>query len=265
MNKSIIAFAALLGSTAITGVAHADHRDTKTVSWNKLAEVSADPRDGTDVLEISTRARFDRLELRAREGDVELAGMTIYFADGTSYRPHLTQHIEINNQQDIDLPARSRPIDAIEFDYVDTQGTTGARTKARLEVWAYGDATTGDRYDDNGRYDDRRGDRYDRRGHYYGRASRLIDSQAASGRRGVVTFEPRRTRGRDLQLVTSDRSIKIRMIEVADRNGNWTRIAPVQGADQTVDLELGRGVRAIRVHYVSRARRGGEIALVTGA
>jgi hypothetical protein len=95
---------------------------------------------------------------------------------------------------------------------------------------------------------------------------RVIDSQYAGGRRGVLTFELDRRSGRrgDLQLVVSDRSVKIRSVIVTYANGRSHRIR-VRGHAMTVDLDLRRrrAIESIEVSYVNRGRERGEIALVT--
>jgi hypothetical protein len=126
----------------------------------KIAEVSADPRDGTDVIGVR-RARFDQLEVIAANDDVALQRMEIRFENGRVLKPYFRGRLREGDRRLIDLPANAGPIESIVLDYGSRHRRFDDRTSARLKIYGL----------ERGRYSDRRHDRrarYDRQdGRYY--------------------------------------------------------------------------------------------------
>lgn len=99
-----------------------------------LLEVSADRRDGTDVVQTNP-TRAGRLELVALVDAVRLRGMTVHFSDGrTFYQPMST--IRPGDRVMVDLPPNRSVIERVDLDYgrqiVD-------RTPARLQIIPHAD------------------------------------------------------------------------------------------------------------------------------
>ena len=109
--------------------------------------------------------------------------------------------------------------------------------------------------DDRGRDDrgwrDRDRDRDDER-----TQPRLLASASASGRRGSVTLSvPKIRRGgqMDLVLVSDDPQLTIRSVVIIDGRGRMTRLRPDRD-DKSIELGSVRGIRSVKVNYVSRGR-----------
>ena len=163
-TKKLSLLALVAASAAFPAVASAARGDGRaTDHWTKLAEVSADPRDGLDYVELNG-PRVDRLVLRAREDEVTLHGVTIRFADGRVWRPRAVRFLAPGERLLIDLPAHRR-IDTIVLDYGERHLRRRDRTPARLEIYGQADRARDrdERRDHYDRYDrDReRHDRYD--------------------------------------------------------------------------------------------------------
>jgi hypothetical protein len=122
-TTKLMCLAAAAASLAIPAVASADH-------GAQITEVSADPRDGADRIELDERARYGRLELRAREAPVQLREVRIIAADGSSRVQRVRRILAPGESFFLDLPVRAR-IDALVVDY-GPQRTD--RTAARLEI-----------------------------------------------------------------------------------------------------------------------------------
>lgn len=180
LKITLVTLAAALG---IAGVAHADPPDRATrgyvdryvdpygvpytdrydrdrrydrhARWTKLAEVSADPRDGADVLGLDRTGRVDRLELRATGDDVRLERVSVRMRDGRVVTEYVRGWLPVGDVLAIDLPPGARGIASIVLDYGERDRRRYDRTDARLEIWA---AAGGRRDDRDDRYD-----RYDRR------------------------------------------------------------------------------------------------------
>lgn len=162
MRKTSI-IALLAGALSIPSIASADDayddsgRHGGYGYRTPVAEVSADPRDGADLIDIHTRARFSRLELRAREAPVRLRGVQVRFDDGHKEDFWMHRVLAPGQSTFIELPRR-HVIDKILVDYGDSEHRRWDRTPARLEIFGYRARGDGHRYDDD--YRDRyRGDR----------------------------------------------------------------------------------------------------------
>ena len=119
----LIAAGAALG----TGVASANAN-----YWAKeglLLEVSADPRDGSDLVQTNP-VHAQSLELVALNDNVRLRGMTVRFADGRTFSQPM-RTIRAGEHVRVDLPANCGLIQHVQLDYgqqlVD-------RTPARLQI-----------------------------------------------------------------------------------------------------------------------------------
>lgn len=97
-----------------------------------LLEVSADPRDGRDRVQVDA-TRADSLELVALNDAVRLRGLTLHLADGRA----ITQRIgvvQLGQPVRVDLPARCGAVTAVELDYGDPALRRYDRTTARLQI-----------------------------------------------------------------------------------------------------------------------------------
>lgn len=99
-----------------------------------LLEVSADPRDGTDVVQTNP-TRAGRLELVALVDAVRLRGMTVHFSDGRTFHQAM-RTIRPGDRVMVDLPPYRGVIERVDLDYgpqiVD-------RTPARLQIIPHDD------------------------------------------------------------------------------------------------------------------------------
>lgn len=130
----------------------------------RLAEVSADPRDGIDTIELRDRSGlrgFTHLELRARTELVDIHGLGLRLPDGHVAWLNVREQIAPGELRRIELPYEARRAEAILVDYGAPAYRLRDRTQARLELYG----TT--RYDARGaaRYDARGAARYDARDH----------------------------------------------------------------------------------------------------
>jgi hypothetical protein len=98
---------------------------------NKLAEVSADPRDGRDVIPLPA-GDFEYLELRAQAAPIFLRDVAIEFADGRVMHTGSRGVVIPGQGREVDLPRNHAPIVAIVTDYGPQRWN---RTPARLEVF----------------------------------------------------------------------------------------------------------------------------------
>jgi hypothetical protein len=135
------------------GLASADHQNTtyypqyarpelapRYQQQNKLAEVSADPRDGSDRIQLPP-GQFAYLELRAREAPIMLRDFIVRFADGRSIRTGSRGTIVPGQGRVVNLPQTGVPIVEVIAEYGGQQ--YGAyrrvgwydRTPARLEIF----------------------------------------------------------------------------------------------------------------------------------
>lgn len=152
MHK-LVMFATAALAAASPAIAHASHDLSQPV---RLAEVSADPRDGNDTIRLSGLSRFTHLELRAREASVQIHDLGLRFRDGHTEWLNVRARLAPGEERTIELPAIARRAEAIVVGYGDPELRRRDRTPARLELFG---ATADDRYDD--RFDDRYGSRHD--------------------------------------------------------------------------------------------------------
>jgi hypothetical protein len=119
----IITAATALGS----GVASANA--TYWAQNGLLLEVSADPRDGSDLVQTNP-VHADSLELVALNDNVRLRGLTVRFSDGRTFSQAM-QTIRVGDRVRVDLPENCGVIQDVQLDYgrqlVD-------RTPARLQI-----------------------------------------------------------------------------------------------------------------------------------
>lgn len=99
-----------------------------------LLEVSADPRDGTDIVQTNP-TRAGRLELVALVDAVRLRGMTVHFSDGRVFHQAMST-IRPGDHVMVDLPPNRGVIQRVDLEYgrqiVD-------RTPARLQIIPHAD------------------------------------------------------------------------------------------------------------------------------
>lgn len=128
MNRGLLVSLITAGVAAASGVASANPNYWRANGL--LLEVSADPRDGTDVVQTNP-TRATSLELVALKDNVRLRGMTVHFSDGRTFSRNM-QTIRIGERVRIDLPMNSGLIQSVDLDYgpqiVD-------RTPARLQIF----------------------------------------------------------------------------------------------------------------------------------
>jgi len=138
------------------GLASADHQSTYYPQYarpelapryqqqNKLAEVSADPRDGSDRIQLPP-GQFAYLELRAREAPIMLRDFIVRFADGRAIRTGSRGTIVPGQGRVVNLPQTGVPIVEVIAEYGSSPQyhQYGAyrragwydRTPARLEIF----------------------------------------------------------------------------------------------------------------------------------
>jgi len=156
MHRSAIFVVAALASTFVPAIAHASHesyarpyagaaRPQLASQEVRLAEVSADPRDGIDTIALRDLRGFTHLELRAREAFVDIHGLGLRLRDGRTEWLDARMRIAPGQQRTIELPLDARRAEAIVVDYGDPDGRRRDRTPARLEIYgaAAGDCDDG--------------------------------------------------------------------------------------------------------------------------
>jgi hypothetical protein len=127
----------LLMTIATTGVALASSGVASANSdyWRQnglLAEVSADPRDGSDFVDVNPM-RADAVELVALNAPVDLRGVTFQFSDGRSF--HAFAHGVMPGQpMTVELPRNCGVITNVELDYIPADWRRSDRTPARLQL-----------------------------------------------------------------------------------------------------------------------------------
>lgn len=154
----IFIFAAASLAAASPALAHTGRELAFPV---RLAEVSADPRDGADTVRVRGLRGFTHLELRAREDLVDIHGLGLRLPGGRVEWLDVRARIAPGEQRTIELPLDARRADAIVVDYGDPELRRRDRTPARLEIYG----ATADNCDEAGNRDDRgyRDDRGTRR------------------------------------------------------------------------------------------------------
>lgn len=132
------------------------HRHGRLGASVRLGEVSADPRDGADFVDLQElfgtgHGRFTELRLRAREAPVRLRGIRIELADGRTVNRRLLRVLAPGESLAIALPP-SRGIEHLVIDYGDREDRPTDRTPARLELYGVrGTAVDRPRLDDDWR------------------------------------------------------------------------------------------------------------------
>ena len=138
MTKPIIAIAAALAAAAVPAIASAAPA-APAPGTVRLAEVSADPRDGADTIALRGLGGFTHLELRAREAFVDLHNIGLRMRDGRVEWLDARARIAPGQQRTIELPLEARRADAIVVDYGDPADRRRDRTPARLEIYGASD------------------------------------------------------------------------------------------------------------------------------
>jgi hypothetical protein len=130
MNRRLLVPFVVAGVAVASGVASANPQYWRANGL--LLEVSADPRDGRDLVRVDP-TRADSLELIALNDTVTLRGMTLHFADGRvmSQRMRL---LHPGQRVLVDLPPTRAPIVTVELDYGDPAYRRYDRTPARLQI-----------------------------------------------------------------------------------------------------------------------------------
>jgi hypothetical protein len=199
MHRSVIFVAAALASAVSPAIAHASHesyarpyagaeRPQLAAQEVRLAEVSADPRDGADTIALRGLGGFTHLELRAREALVDIHGLGLRLRDGRTEWLDARMRIAPGEQRTIELPLDARRAEAIVVDYGDPAARRRDRTPARLEIYG---ASAGD-FDDDRAFErpyahERGGEprRLDRPAYYdrapYGRSGRRLPPVISGG------------------------------------------------------------------------------------
>ncbi len=104
-----------------------------STGWTLLGTQTVDGVRDRDVINVSRRARWDKLTLVVSDSDLKLLDMNVEFANGERWSPKLNYHFrEGQRSRAIDLPGDDRQISKIELLYQNTPG--GGR--ARVEIYA---------------------------------------------------------------------------------------------------------------------------------
>lgn len=97
-----------------------------------LLEVSADPRDGMDQVQVNPQ-RADRIELVALNARVDLRGVTLHFSDGRTFHAH-GRGVIPGEPVSIDLPPSCGVITSVDLEYIPADLRRTDRTPARLQI-----------------------------------------------------------------------------------------------------------------------------------
>jgi hypothetical protein len=127
----ILIAAALAAAIPALSSSAAEANPYRYQAQNKLAEVSADPRDGRDVIRLP-HEDFAYLELRGQNAPIALRDVEIRFVDGTVMHTGSRGVIVPGQGREVQLPVNAPPIEAIITDYGPQRWD---RTPARLEVF----------------------------------------------------------------------------------------------------------------------------------
>ena len=130
MKRRLLVPILFAGVALASGVASANPRYWRDNGL--LLEVSADPRDGRDLVQVDA-TRADSLELVALNDTVRLRGLTLHLSDGRA----LTQRIGLvqpGQPVHVDLPASCGAITSVALDYGDPALRRYDRTTARLQI-----------------------------------------------------------------------------------------------------------------------------------
>ncbi len=130
MKRRLFVPLVVAGVAAASGVASANSQ-----YWREnglLLEVSADPRDGTDLVRVDA-TRANQLELIALNAPVKLRSMTLHFADGRAMSRQMS-NVRPGQPMFVDLPQNCAAITSVELDYGDPALRRHDRTAARLQI-----------------------------------------------------------------------------------------------------------------------------------
>jgi hypothetical protein len=97
-----------------------------------LLEVSADPRDGNDLVQVNPQ-RADRLELVALNARVDLRGLVVRFSDGRTFHTHVNGVVP-GRPISVELPENCGVISSVELAYIRPELRQYDRTPARLQI-----------------------------------------------------------------------------------------------------------------------------------
>jgi hypothetical protein len=130
MKRRLLVPILFAGVALASGVANANPQ-----YWREnglLLEVSADPRDGRDLVQVDA-TRADRLELVALNDTVRLQGLTLHLSDGRAISQRVGA-VRPGHPVLVDLPERCGAITSVELDYGDPALRRTDRTTARLQI-----------------------------------------------------------------------------------------------------------------------------------
>jgi hypothetical protein len=97
-----------------------------------LLEVSADPRDGNDLVQVNPQ-RADSLELVALNARVDLRGLVVRFSDGRMFHTHVNGVLP-GQPIRVELPENCGVISSVELAYIRPELRQYDRTPARLQI-----------------------------------------------------------------------------------------------------------------------------------
>lgn len=130
MNRRLLVPILFAGVALGSGVASANPQYWRDNGL--LLEVSADPRDGHDLVQVDA-TRADSLQLVALNDTVRLRGLTLHLADGRAIAQRVGA-VQPGQPVHVDLPARYGAITSVELDYGDPALRRYDRTSARLQI-----------------------------------------------------------------------------------------------------------------------------------
>lgn len=119
------------GVALVSGVASANH----DAYWNNnglLLEVSADPRDGRDLVQVDA-TRADSLELVALNDVVYLRELTLHLSDGRTISQHVGP-VQPGAPVEVSLPQSCGAITSVELAYGNPAWRAYDRSDARLQI-----------------------------------------------------------------------------------------------------------------------------------
>jgi hypothetical protein len=132
-TKHMLSLVTLVAAaTALPTIAAADHPAS---GRTKIGDVGTHRHDAEDYIRVSTRQRFDRLELRAHGRAVPIDRVRIQFADGSMRYASVRSYVRPGQGLVIDVPAHRAPIKMLILDYGNTGPFWRAREDARVEVF----------------------------------------------------------------------------------------------------------------------------------
>jgi hypothetical protein len=138
MKRHLVVPIVIAGAALASGVASAN--PTYWRQHGLLLEVSADPRDGRDVVRVDA-TRADSLELVALNDVVRLRSMTLHLSDGRAISQRL-DNVRPGQPLLVDLPESCGAITAVELDYGNPAARRFDRTPARLQIIPHTTRTT---------------------------------------------------------------------------------------------------------------------------